>query len=68
MLGPEPRVRDQVSESTAAGAGSRETEKKKNKEYHEASQASETTIFFLVAMGSRLPFCPKMILIFSEKY
>ncbi len=28
-------------------------EKKKNKEYHEAPQASETTIFFLVAMGSR---------------
>ena len=45
-------VRDQVSEPTAAGGGIREAEKKKNKEYHEALQASETTIFFLVAMGS----------------
>ena len=50
-------MRDQVSESTAAGGGSRETEKKKNKEYHEASQASETTIFFLVDMGSRPLSC-----------
>ena len=62
-IGPESRVRDQVSKSTAASGGRRETEKKKNKEYHEALQASETTIFFLVAMASRSRLPPRSVLL-----
>ena len=56
-------VRDQVLEPTAAGGGWRKAEKKKNKEYHEAPQASETTIFFLVAMGSRSRLPPRSVLL-----
>ena len=44
----------QVSEPTASCGRLREAEKKKNKEYHEALQASETTIFFLVVASSSL--------------
>ena len=47
------KVRDQVTEPSAAGGGRSEAEEEKNKENCEAT-ASKATIFFLVAMGSSL--------------
>ena len=45
------KVRDQVTEPSAAGGRYSEAQEEKNKENREALQASEATIFFLVAVG-----------------